>query len=128
MVHRTSTYSDLDMELTKQTDGDITKDKDVDAILNSLNNIVSTLQGSRRMIPEFAQDLWNLLFEPLDEDTARMIAERLLEAIQIWEDRVNVEIINITPNYDQNRYDLSMEFTIKAIEETLSVDFILTPQ
>jgi phage baseplate assembly protein W len=128
MVHRTSVYSDLDMELTKATDGDVTKDDDINAIINSLNNIIATLQGSRRMIPEFAQDLWKMLFEPLDEDTARIIGERILEAIEIWEDRVSISKINITPNYDQNQYSLSMEFTIKPIEQVMSIDFVLYPQ
>lgn len=128
MVIRTSTYSDLDMELTKATDGDITRDKDIDAIINSLNNIVATLQGSRRMIPEFAQELWNLLFEPLDEDTARLIGEQIIEAIEIWEDRVTITVINITPDYDSNRYDLSMEFLIKPVSEIFAVDFVLFAQ
>ena len=47
-------YSDVDMELTRQTDGDVQKDTDTDAVINSLNNIIATLQGGRRMIPEFA--------------------------------------------------------------------------
>lgn len=128
MVHRSSTYSDLDLELTKQTDGDVTKDTDIDAIINSLNNIVATMQGSRRMLPEFAQDIWNLLFEPLDSDTARMIGERMLEAIQVWEDRVDVKLIDMTPDYDGNQYRIQVNFTIKPIEEVLSVDFVLFAQ
>ena len=128
MVIRTSTYSDLDMELTKATDGDITRDKDIDAIINSLNNIVATLQGSRRMIPEFAQELWNLLFEHLDGDTARLIGYQIIEAIEIWEDRVTITVINITPDYDSNRYDLSMEFLIKPVSEIFAVDFVLFAQ
>lgn len=128
MVIRNSTYSDLDLELTKATDGDITRDTDINAIINSLNNIVSTLQGSRRMLPEFAQDIWNLLFEPLDEDTARMIGERLLEAIQVWEDRVDVTLVDMTPMYDDNRYNVQVSFTIKPIEEILTIDFVLFAQ
>ncbi len=128
MVTRTSTYSDLDLELTKATDGDITRDIDIDAIINSLDNIVSTLQGGRRMLPEFAQDIWNLLFEPLDDDTARMIGERLLEAIQVWEDRVDVTLVDMTPMYDDNQYNVQVSFTIKPIEEILTIDFVLFAQ
>lgn len=128
MAIRSSIYSDIDIELSKQTDGDVKKDTDVDAIVNSLNNIVATLQGSRRMIPEFAQDIWALLFEPLDEETARMIGERLLEAIQTWEDRVEVSRIDITPDFDNNIYNLRMNFLIKPIEEETSIDFILFAQ
>jgi len=42
-------YSDIDMKLRKATDGDITKDEEFDAIENSLQNILATLKGERRM-------------------------------------------------------------------------------
>ena len=47
MAVRSSVYSDVDIELTRQTDGDIQRDDDVEAVINSLNNIVATMQGSR---------------------------------------------------------------------------------
>jgi phage baseplate assembly protein W len=121
-------YSDVDMELTRQTDGDVQKDTDTDAVINSLNNIIATLQGGRRMIPEFAQDVWSLLFEPLDDDTARMIAERILDAIRIWEDRVEVITINIDTDFDANLYNLRLEFIIKPLEEIKAVKFVLFTQ
>ena len=128
MAVRSSVYSDVDMSFSKQTDGDIQRDNDVDAIINSLNNIVATMQGSRRMIPEFAQDIWALLFEPLDTETARMIGERLLEAIQVWEDRVEVTRIDINPDYDNNLFSLRMNFKIKTVEEEETIEFVLFSQ
>lgn len=128
MAVRSSVYSDVDMSLSKQTDGDIQRDNDIDAIINSLNNIVATIQGSRRMIPEFAQDIWALLFEPLDTETARMIGERLLEAIQVWEDRVEVTRIDINPDYDNNLFSLRMNFKIKTVEEEETIEFVLFSQ
>ena len=118
-------YSDIDIELTRQTDGDIQKDEDINAIVNSLNNIVATLQGSRRMLPEFATDLWNLLFEPLDVETGRMIGERMVEAIQLWDDRVDIDRVDITPDFDNNLYRARITFLVKAIRESISIDFIL---
>ena len=128
MTIRSFVYSDVDMELNHQTDGDIQKDTDIEAIINSLNNIISTLQGSRRMLPEFAQDVWSLLFEPMDDDTARMIGERILEAVRIWEDRVEVTSIDIDTDYDTNLYNLRMNFTIKPLSDIQTVEFVLFTQ
>lgn len=128
MTIRDFVYSDVDMELTRQTDGDIQKDKDIDAIKNSLDNIIASLQGSRRMLPEFAQDIWALLFEPMDEDTARMVGERILEGVRVWEDRVDVTSIDIDTNYDDNLYNLRLNFTIKPLSETQTVEFVLFTQ
>lgn len=128
MAIRGFVYSDVDMELNRQTDGDIQKVIDIEAVINSLNNIISTLQGSRRMLPEFAQDVWSLLFEPMDDDTARMIGERILEAVRIWEDRVEVTSIDIDTDYDTNLYNLRMNFTIKPLSDIQTVEFVLFTQ
>ena len=129
MARRTATWSDVDPLYERQTDGDIKRMTDVDAVINSLNNIVSTLKGTRRMLPEFAQDIYNLLFEPMDDNTARSIAEQILEGIKTWEDRVDVTRIDITPDYDGNLYRFSMSFAIKQLpEEQKTIDFVLYTQ
>jgi phage baseplate assembly protein W len=127
-MSRTAVYSDLDMELSRQTDGDLNRQTELDAVINSLTNIVSTLQGSRRMLPEFAQDLWALLFEPVDETTSRLIGERILDAITFWDDRVNVTNLRIQPKYDDGRYDITLNFNIKSIKEDRTIDFVLYAQ
>lgn len=119
-------YSDFDIELTKQSDGDIKKDTDVDAIINSLNNIILTTQGSRRMLPTFASNIKGLLFEPVDEITARLIAEGLVDAIRIWETRIEITGFDIEPLYDDNAYRCRLKFTITGSTEVETVNFILT--
>ena len=129
MARRTATWSDVDGQYGRQTDGDIKRMTDVDAVINSLNNIVATLKGTRRMLPEFAQDIYNLLFEPMDDTTARSIAEQILDGIKAWEDRVDVTRIDITPDYDGNLYRFSMSFAIKQLpEEQKTIDFVLYTQ
>ena len=52
-----------------------------DAVKNSLENIFRTMRGSRRMIPLFAINIYNYLFEPLDEITALEIGNEIFTAI-----------------------------------------------
>lgn len=119
-------WADVDDSLTKQTDGDVLRDKDVSAIFNSVSNIVLTIQGERRMLPTFASNIYGLLFEPIDAVTARLIAEGLLEAIRVWEDRIEVTGFDIEPRPDDNFYRCRLNFTILGIEEAQSIDFVLT--
>lgn len=118
-------YSDLDMEMTKQTDGDITKVTDVYAVVNSLTNIINTLQGSRRMLPEFGGDIQTLLFDPIDDVTAQLIGERIIEGIEYWEDRVEALGMDIEPNYDSGEYICRLDIRIKTTGSIESLDFIL---
>jgi phage baseplate assembly protein W len=125
-TRRSATWSDVDGQFRKQTDGDIRRMTDVDAVINSLNNIVATLKGTRRMLPEFAQDIHRLLFEPMDDSTARQIAEEVLEGIKTWEPRVDVTRVDITPDYDGNMYRFQMSFAIKSLpEEQKQIEFVL---
>lgn len=119
-------YSDFDEDFTKQSDGDVQKDTDVDAIFNSVSNIILTVQGERRMLPTFASNVKHLLFEPIDEITARLIAENLVDAIRIWDDRIDITGFDIEPLYDQNSYKCRLKFTIVGSDETETIDFILT--
>jgi phage baseplate assembly protein W len=105
------------------------KDTDYDAIKNSLENIISTIQGSRRMLPTFAMDIHKLLFEPIDEITADLIGNRLVESIEVWDDRVLIDGLEIEPKYDDNMYKCRMKFQILGLEtpdsDPLTINFIL---
>jgi phage baseplate assembly protein W len=119
-------WSDYDGNFEKQPDGDIQRDIDVNAIFNSISNIILTIQGQRRMLPTFASNISRLLFEPIDEITARLIAENLLSAIRIWETRIEITGFDIEPVHDQNLYRCKLKFTITGSDDVESIDFILT--
>lgn len=110
-------FSDFDIEMSNQNDGDLKRMTEVEAIKNSLNNISQTLQGSRRMLPEFARPFQELLFEPMDETTAYRLGSMLLEAINVWDDRVIVEGINVNANHDINRYEVTLDFRVVPSEQ-----------
>lgn len=122
----TVVYSDFDGEFTKQADGDVLKNDDIDAIFNSVRNIILTFQGERRMLPTFASNIKRLLFEPIDEITARRIAEALIESIKIWEDRIEITGFDIEPLFDQNIYRCRLNFYIVGKDEIETINFILT--
>ena len=50
-------YSDIDINFILQENGDLKNSTELEAIKNSLRNIMSTLKGERRMLPEFALNL-----------------------------------------------------------------------
>jgi len=120
-------YSDIDIKLEPQNDGDFTRDIEYDAVINSLTNIFNTQPRTRRMLPEFATDIWGYLFEPMDEDTAFRIGNDFLRAIETWEDRVIVQRIHVHANYDNNQYEVKLTFRIQTTRQEVTVDFILSP-
>lgn len=121
------TYTDIDLNLTKKKNGDIKELISVDAIKSSIENIITTLKGDRRMLPDFAMDLWQYLFEPMDEVTANSIGEELVTVIEKWDSRVIIENIYIEPIYERNLYRVVVSFNLRNLkqEETEQIETIL---
>jgi phage baseplate assembly protein W len=78
------------------------------------------------MLPEFASPTFYLLFEPIDETTARRIAEGILEAIEIWEDRINVTGFDIEPREDEGMYRCRMSFVVLGSDQVENINFVLS--
>ena len=107
-------WKDLDILLRKQQDGDLKVMTEEDAVANSLSNIFGTMQGQRRMLPEFALPFFNILFEPIDEQTAYLIGNEMLSAIQKWEDRIEVLNVNVFPDEDNLQYIVTLTFKLRT--------------
>ena len=121
-------YKDIDMELTVAQDGDVGHDEDEDAVKNSISNIALTVQGERAMLPSFAYNAHQLLFEPLTEDTANRLAAAMWDAIEFWDNRVIIEGINVNINYDNSQYEVSISFYINNIIKRLNETTIILNQ
>jgi len=107
-------WRDIDINLTKQHDGDIATDVDIDAVKNSIRNIFKTMQGSRRMVPSFAAPVHNLLFNQVDRNMLSQLRSLLLNAISMWEDRIYVNSLTSEADPDNNRVNVSLEFRLKS--------------
>ncbi len=107
------TWADIDINLEKQHNGDIKKDINIDAIINSITNIFQTFQGSRRMIPSFAMPTYGVLFEQIDDTTLDNLKHLMLSAIDMWEDRIYIKKLDVTPNYDNHQLDINLDFRLK---------------
>jgi len=121
-------YTDIDIELQRQRDGDIKLLTDIDAVKASMMNIAKTMQGSRRMMPDFSYGVVNLLHEPMTEDVARRLGEAIYDSLNEWEDRINIKNVNVHMGFDQAAYNITLTYELKAIGSTgevLTLSFIL---
>jgi len=107
-------WKDIDINLTKQHDGDISVDMDIDAVMNSITNIFKTMQGSRRMVPSFAMPVHNLLFNQIDNIMLSQLKSMLLNAISMWEDRIYVTNLTTEADPDNNKVNVNLEFRLRS--------------
>ena len=112
-------YADINLDLEKQQDGDIKKDVDIEAVKNSMYNISLTIQGYRPMIPEFAYNGYNLLFEPITKENGNIIGNILWQSIEKWDNRVRIDRMHVELNPEESNYIIYIYFyIINVISET----------
>ena len=105
-------WKDFDNNFTRKSGGDVNTMSNIEAIYNSLTNIFETLKGGRRMLPEFALPLHNILFEPIDDMTSQELGEMILAAVHLWETRIEVDNVNVIGRPDRNYYEINLEVRI----------------
>jgi len=130
------TYIDLHLDIeevlvpTKFTKNklqgkDIRVDYDVDAIINSLNNIFKTIPGERFLVPNFGCNLERYLFSSVSEAIANRIGSEIVRAIELWEPRVTVDIVQVIGRPEQHEYDVTIRLTINAIKKKIELGTML---
>lgn len=130
------TYVDLHLDIeedtvptnltgTRHQGKDIKVGYDVDAIMNSLNNILKTSPGERFLVPTFGANLRRYLFQAVSESVGTQIGTEILRAIETWEPRVTVDRISVIGSPDRHEYDVTILITINAFKQQVTFNSIL---
>ena len=130
------TYVDLHLDIeessiptsftnTRLKGKDITVDYDVDAIMNSLNNIFKTVPGERFLVPTFGANLRRYLFDPVTKAIANQIGSEVVRAIESWEPRVTVDRVEVIGDPEEHQYDVTIIITINAIRKQVTFNTII---
>lgn len=86
---------------------------DLDAIINSIRNILLTMRGSLPGKPRFGSDLYKVIFRPLDSLTTAMAKRYVKEALTEFEDRIIVKDIKIKREEAFNKIIINITFAYK---------------
>ncbi len=77
--------------------GQVAPAVDVPLVQAGIAQILNTIPGERRMLPEFGSVLKLLLFDPHDATLYAELGKETVKAIERWEPRVQVERVEIAP-------------------------------
>lgn len=94
---------------------DIESSFDEYAILNSIINIFNTSPGEKLLSPTFGLDLRRYLFSPISIDTSEHISDAITLNLGMMEPRVSLDHVNITPDYDENQYIITLYISIPTL-------------
>lgn len=118
-------YQDLDLTFGVTATQDVAKRLDVNAVKQSIKNLLFTRKGEKLFRPEIGSDLHRILFEPMDFLTVDLLRDVITETIQKFEPRVRLEDVVVNPNYDSNSYDLTLYFYVIGIYTPVTFNLTL---
>ena len=96
------------------------------AISRSIRNLVLTSLGERPFQPDLGSRISRSLFELLDFGTATIIKKEIDITIKNFEPRVEINTIEVTPEYDNNGYNVLISYFIVGQPRTpVQLEFIL---
>ena len=84
---------------------------------DNLRNLILTMKGERPMQPTFGSDLYNLLFEPIDDGQLSNAAEHAVrDAVALWMPAVQIESVSVSSERDRNRVFVTVLYSIEGWE------------
>ncbi len=120
-------YTDLDLFFTrKQSTSDVNQLYDVQAIKRSVRNLVLLNTHEKPFHPEISGGVREMLFHPVTPVVAQVISRKVEEVVEIYEPRVELLNVTVTPKYTENAFDVNIEFLIlNAPERSETVEILL---
>lgn len=119
-------FSDFDLDFTAHpVTKDLSKKLNENAIAQSIRNLLLTAHYERPFKPDLGSNLRKFLFEPIDNVTTSLIQDAIFLTLKNYEPRIEIQEIIASPNYDENRYDITMSFFVKNTTEPLTITFFL---
>lgn len=119
-------FSDFNLDFTAHpVTGDVTKKLNENAISQSIRNLLLTSHYERLFNPDIGSNLKKYLFEPIDNITTSLIQDEIFRTLVNYEPRITVQSVVASPNYDEERYDVTVDFFVKNTTEPLTITFFL---
>ncbi|QPI18044.1 baseplate wedge subunit [Pectobacterium phage POP12] len=105
-------YSDLEPNISKDWNNDVTAVKGSAAVRNSLIGIVTTAKGTRPFDSNFGCSITDELFENMNPLTAESVKTSIISAIREYEPRISTISVDVIPDYDNNSLVVTIYFSI----------------
>ena len=103
--------------------GDFKRIKDIDVIINSWNNILTTPRRTFLFDPEYGSDLHKMVFEPADNNTVERIKQEVQQQITIYDDRATIEDMEVLLKPNGKGFEINILAEFEGEQGSLSLSF-----
>lgn len=120
-----ATWIDVNSNYLLETGRELSSD--LNAIRNSVENILSTPVGSRPMEREYGSRIHYFIHEPMDAITQENLRVSIMQSLERWEPRIRIDTrrTNVTLLPTTNGYALDLFFSIIVPSVDTSMRFVI---
>ena len=119
-------FSDLDLKFQQHpVYKDIIPLSDIDAVKQSVRNILFTNKGERLFQPSIGSGVFDLLFEHADPLTFQAVRDNIKDILSVLEPRINQIQVQIEDDIDKNEIAVTVNLNVAGVANNESVDFYL---
>lgn len=102
--------------------------KNETAIARSIRNLVLTYPGERFFDATLGSKISRALFENIDPISANTIKSEIEYTIRTYEERVELQSVDVYPDYDNNNFNVEIVYKIVGIDvPAQKLSFALQP-
>ena len=125
-LKRSRSFKDFSVNFDKNpfTD-DLSVVNNDNSIKQAIKNLILTAPGEKPFQPLVGSSVSQLLFEPLDAFTADTIMEEITLTINQYEPRVKLTNVDVTPIFEGNKLNVTIEYQIVGLPIVETIEFVL---
>jgi phage baseplate assembly protein W len=90
--------------------------KNETAIARSIRNLVLTIKGESPFAPNLGCGVNALLFENMDQITASVVRDEIINVIDSFEPRVDLIDVIVVSNFDTNSLEITVQYYVVGAE------------
>jgi len=96
------------------------------AISRAIRNLILTVPGEKPFQPDLGSEIYELLFDTLDQITAASIQSQIENTIIKYEPRVSLTNVDVKANIPNNAFDVLITYEVIGVElPTQQINFAL---
>lgn len=126
VVAREQTYSDIDLTFTPKPSGDLFKKLEAADVKQSVKNLLLTNNTEKPFNMRFGGNLNAFLFELDTETDFDILAEKIIECVDLYEPRAQVLRVDGNVYPSRNEVVVTVEFQVLSTSELVVLDLTLT--
>ncbi len=125
-LKKSQAFKDIGMAFSKNAfTGDVGVTKNDNAIKQAIKNLVLTIPGEKPFNPNVGCAVREMLFEPLDAFVADAIQDEIINTINQYEPRVELNAVVVKPFPDGKKLAVTVEYRIVGLPIRETINFVL---